>query len=111
MRRLTWLAPAAVALTLAAAPATASADLVDDLAPDAVVLAADAETATLGPDPQPREDPNNQATLLGGYEDPDVQFTWAASFLLLGGVVSAIVVGGSLWYLLVVRPTKRAATS
>lgn len=119
MRRSAWLAPLVLASTLLIAPATASADARGEPAPDAVVLAAEdavvlaaeADTAELGPDPQPREAEDNPARTLAGYEDPGVQFTWAASFLLLGGAITGLIVGGALWYLLVVRPGKQPDAS
>lgn len=107
MRRL--LAPLLLALVLLSLPAAASADVLEVPA-DAVVVAAAAEGEPLGPDPMPREELDNPARSLAGYEDPDLQFTWAASFILLVVGVIGLVVGVGLWYLLVVRPAKRAAT-
>ncbi len=65
----------------------------------------------LGPEPQPREDPDNAARSLAGYEDRELMFTWGASFLLLGLVVTALVVGGTLWYLLVIRANRETSAS
>lgn len=65
----------------------------------------------LGPEPQPREDPDNAARSLAGYDDRDLMFTWGASFLLLGLVVTGLVVGGTLWYLLVVRANRETSSS
>lgn len=101
MRRLIWLAPLLLALALLATPATAAADTGD------LVLAAEAEDGEeLGPTPQPLDDPDNPARSLAGYDDPEIPFHWAASFLLLGLAVTGVVVGGALWYLLVLRPSK-----
>jgi hypothetical protein len=102
MRRL--LAPLMLALVLFAAPSAASADVAQAPA-DALVLAAEAGEP-LGPDPAPRDELDNPARSLAGYEDPEVQFTWAASFLLLVPAVMGLVIGVGLWYLLVVRPAK-----
>jgi hypothetical protein len=110
MRRLTWLAPLLLAVALLATPTAASADVaaVDE---DTVVLAAEADGEPLGPDPQPRDAEGNAARELAGYETPEIQFTWAASFILLGAAVTGLVVGGGLWYLLVVRPNRESAGS
>lgn len=104
MRRI-LVAPLLLALLLTA-PTAASAD-VGDVAADAVVLAAEADGEPVGPDPQPRDQLDNPARSLAGYEDPELQFTWAASFILLVLGVTGLVVGGGLWYLLVVRPSKQ----
>jgi hypothetical protein len=102
MRRL--LAPLLLAMALLAVPTAASADITDVPA-DALVLAVE-EGEPLGPEPQPRDQLDNPARSLAGYEDPEVQFTWAASFLLLVPLVIGLVVGAGLWYLLVMRPEK-----
>lgn len=96
-----------LAVALLLVPAAASADTVaEDL-----VLAAEAEEgAETGPAPKARDAEGNDARTLAGYENPELQFTWGASFLLLGLVVTMLVVGGALWYLLVLRPTKQQAT-
>lgn len=73
---------------------------------DDLVLAVEAED--LGPEPPPREADGNAARELAGYEDRDLMFTWGASFLLLGLVVTLLVIGGALWYLLVIRPTRQS---
>ncbi len=109
MRRL--IAPLLLALvTLLIAPTAASADVaaVAD-APDEVVLAAAADGEPLGPDPKPRDELDNPARSLAGYEDPDLPFHWAASLILLVVGVVGLVVGIGLWYLLVVRPEKHQA--
>jgi hypothetical protein len=103
MRRL--LAPLLLALVLLAAPTAAVADITE--APDdALVLAAEADGEPLGPDPQPRDQLDNPARSLAGYEDPEIQFTWAASFILLVVGVTGLVIGAGLWYLLVLRPER-----
>lgn len=104
MRRL--LAPLVLALALLAAPVAASADVAQAPA-DAVVLAAESGEP-LGPNPAPRDDLDNPARSLAGYEDPEIPFTWAASFLLLVVGVIGLVLGLGLWYLLVMRPEKVA---
>lgn len=71
-----------------------------------LVLAVEADD--LGPEPPPRDSEGNSARELGGYEDPGLMFTWGAAFLLLGLVVTLLVVGGALWFLMVVRPTREA---
>jgi hypothetical protein len=104
MRRI--LAPLLLALVLLSAPAVASADVLE-VPSDAVVLAAEADGEPLGPDPQPRDQLDNPARSLAGYEDPELQFTWAASFILLVVGVIGLVIGAGLWYLLVLRPEKQ----
>jgi hypothetical protein len=104
MRRI--LAPLLLALVLLSAPAAASADVLEVPA-DALVLAAEADGEPLGPDPQPRDQLDNPARSLAGYEDPELQFTWAASFILLVVGVIGLVIGAGLWYLLVMRPEKQ----
>jgi hypothetical protein len=104
MRRI--LAPLLLALVLLSAPAAASADVLEVPA-DALVLAAEADGEPLGPDPQPRDQLDNPARSLAGYEDPELQFTWAASFILLVVGVIGLVIGGGLWYLLVMRPEQQ----
>ena len=111
MRRSAWLAPLLLALTLLVAPATASADVLDDLATDAVVLAADAEGAPLGPDPMPRDAEGNAGPHAGGLRGPGRP-------VHLGRVLPAARRCGhrsdrrrGLWYLLVVRPGKQQGAS
>jgi hypothetical protein len=104
MRRL--LAPLLLGLLLLlVAPTTASAD-VTDVPEDALVLAVEADGEPLGPDPMPRDELDNPARSLAGYEDPELQFTWAASLILLVAAVTGLVVGAGLWYLLVLRPER-----
>jgi hypothetical protein len=103
MRRL--LAPLLLALAVLLVPTGASAD-VTEVTDDALVLAAEADGEPLGPDPAPRTDLENPARSLAGYEDPEIQFTWAASFILLVVGVVGLVIGLGLWYLLVLRPEK-----
>lgn len=83
------------------------ADTSAHAATDDLVLAV--EEADLGPLPQPREAEGNSARELAGYENQDLMFTWGASILLLGLVVTLMVVGGALWFLLVIRPQKQNA--
>lgn len=99
-----WLLALLVATTLLVLPPTVAEPA--HAAADEVVLAVE---GPLGPEPQDRLDPDNAARELAGYEDMDIMFTWGASFLLLGLVVTLLVVAGALWYLLVLRPEKRAA--
>jgi hypothetical protein len=103
MRRL--LAPLLLLLVLLAAPSAAAAD-VTEVPEDALVLAVEADGEPLGPDPQPRDQLDNPARSLAGYEDPEIQFTWAASFILLVVGVIGLVIGAGLWYLLVLRPER-----
>jgi hypothetical protein len=103
MRRL--LAPLLLLLVLLAAPSAAAADITE-VPEDALVLAAEADGEPLGPDPQPRDQLDNPARSLAGYEDPEIQFTWAASFILLVVGVIGLVIGAGLWYLLVLRPER-----
>jgi hypothetical protein len=104
MRRL--LAPLLLGLLLLlVAPVAASAD-VTDVPEDALVLAVEADGEPLGPDPMPRDELDNPARSLAGYEDPELQFTWAASLILLVAAVTGLVVGAGLWYLLVLRPER-----
>ncbi|MEX1164451.1 MAG: hypothetical protein WEB03_13015 [Nitriliruptor sp.] len=113
MRRL--LAPLLLALiALLLVPSAASADVVEAPAdvvetPADVVLAAAADDEPLGPDPIPRDELDNPARSLAGYEDPDLPFHWAASLILLVVGVVGLVIGIGLWYLLVVRPAKHDA--
>lgn len=102
MRRL--LAPLLLALAVLAAPTAAAAD-VAQVPADAVILAAEAGEP-VGPEPMPRDELENPARSLAGYEDPGIQFTWAASFILLIVGVIGLVIGLGLWYLLVLRPER-----
>lgn len=104
MRRL--LAPLLLALVLLTAPTAAVADITE-VPDDALVLAVEADGEPLGPDPQPRDQLDNPARSLAGYEDPEIQFTWAASFILLVVGVVGLVIGAGLWYLLVLRPERQ----
>lgn len=103
MRRL--LAPLLLALVMLTAPTAAAADITE-VPEDALVLAVEADGEPLGPDPQPRDQLDNPARSLAGYEDPEIQFTWAASFILLVVGVVGLVIGAGLWYLLVLRPER-----
>ena len=102
MRRTFGLALAALlALGLLAVPAAA-----DDL-PSGDVLAVE-EGEPAGPEPMDRNDPNNPARELAGFEDPEVPFTWYAAFILsFAGLVGLTLLIG-LYYLLVHRPSRES---
>lgn len=85
------------------------ADATAQAATDDLVLAV--EEADLGPLPQERNAEGNAARDLAGYEDRELMFTWGASILLLGLVVTLLVITGALWFLLVVRPQRQDAAS
>lgn len=69
---------AVLGLTMLAAPA-----LADEVAADeAVILAVEAEDEPVGPNPAPRDAEENQARILGGYEDQETPFTWGAAWIL-----------------------------
>ena len=106
MRRTFGLALVAVlVLALLAGPATA-ADA--EVATGEVVLAVEEAP---GPDPMDRQDPDNPARELAGFDDPEVPFTYYAAFLLsfLGLVGLVLLVG--LYYLLVKRPSRESSGS
>ncbi len=110
MRR--WLVLSALLLVaVLASPALALAD--DAPAPDdgsaaegGMVLAVDEIT---GPEPKPRDAEENAARDLGGFEDREVQFTWAAAWLLTGGFGLAVIAGGLFYEFRVRRPAQEAA--
>ncbi|MFA9432557.1 hypothetical protein [Egicoccus sp. AB-alg2] len=105
MRRLLGLlVPVLLLVSLLAAPTVAFADTPDT----AIVLAAEAGEPT-GPDPAPREQEDNPARTLAGYEDRELQFTWGAAWILLVAGVAGLTVLGGLYYLLVHRPQREAA--
>ncbi len=106
MRRTFGLALAALlALALLAVPAAAD----DGASSGDVVLAVD--DAPPGPDPMDRQDPDNKARELAGFEDPDVPFTYYAAFLLsFAGLVGLVLLVG-LYYLLVKRPQRESSGS
>lgn len=110
MRRLTGLALAALlALALLAVPAAASpADAATD---DVIVLAVDGGDEPVGPDPQDRNDENNRATELVGYEDPETPFTWGAAWILTFAGFMGLMLLGGLYYLLVHRPSQEGTSS
>ncbi len=105
MRRTFGLALAALlALGLFAGPAAADVE-----GAGADVLAVDDEP--VGPEPMDRNDPDNKARELAGFEDPEVPFTYYAAFLLafLGLVGLTLLIG--LYYLLVHRPSRGSSGS
>ena len=107
MRRTLGLAlTALLALSLLAAPALAD-DAAEASGAGQIVLAV--EGAPAGPEPMERTDPDNKARELAGFEDPDVPWTYYASFLLAfaGFVGLALLVG--LYYLLVQRPSRESS--
>lgn len=108
MRR--WLVLSALLLVaVLASPALALAD--DAPAPEGgpdggIVLAVDEIT---GPEPKPRDAEENAARDLGGFEDREVQFTWAAAWLLTGALGLAVIAGGLFYEFRVRRPAQEAA--
>lgn len=106
MRR--WLVLSALLLVaVLASPALALADDAPAAAPEgATVLAVD---EPLGPEPKPRDAEENAARDLGGFEDREVQFTWAAAWLLAGGLGLAVIAGGLFYEFRVRRPAQEAA--
>lgn len=106
MRR--WLVlPALLLVAVLASPALALADDTLAAAPDAAaVLAADEVT---GPEPKPRDAEENAARDLGGFEDREVQFTWAAAWLLTAAFGLAVIAGGLFYEFRVRRPAQEAA--
>ena len=107
MRRTFGLALAAlVALAVLAVPAVAD----DEVAASEQILAVEDE-APSGPDPMDRNDPDNAARELGGFEDPEVPFTYYAAYLLaFAGLVGLVLMLG-LYYLRVKRPQRESSDS
>lgn len=107
MRRTFGLALAAlVALAVLAVPAVAD----DEVTPGEQILAVEDE-APPGPEPMDRNDPNNAARELGGFEDPEVPFTYYAAYLLaFAGSVGLVLMLG-LYYLRVQRPQRESSDS
>lgn len=107
MRRTLGLALVALlALALSAAPAVA--EDAQGAAGD-MILAVD--DAPAGPEPMDRNDPDNKARELAGFEDPEVPFTYYAAFLLsFAGLVGVALLAG-LYYLLVKRPARESSGS
>jgi hypothetical protein len=104
MRRVSVIA-ALVALLVVALPMTAALAEPAPTADDVVVLAVDEEP--VGPEPAQRTDEENPARTLGGYEDPEVPFTWGAAWILaFAGLVGLVLLGG-LYQLLVRGPAQR----
>jgi hypothetical protein len=109
MRRpIGLLVPALLALALLLSPTVALADEAPTDAGADLVLAVGEPT---GPEPQDRMREDNPARELAGYEDREIQFTWAAAWLLLFLGVTGLIALVGLYYLLVHRPAKEAAGS
>lgn len=108
MTRRIGLAPS---LLLALLLALVSLTAPTALAPHATgqVASAAEEGEELGPDPAPRDAEDNAARDLGGYDDRGVQFTWAASWILLVLVLGGVLTLLGLYELLVRRPQRRTA--
>jgi hypothetical protein len=110
MRRpIGLLVPALLALALLLSPTVALADEVPTADGGDLVLAVAGEPT--GPEPQDRMREDNPARELAGYEDREIQFTWAAAWLLLFLGVTGLIALVGLYYLLVHRPAKEAADS
>ncbi len=100
-----------LALALVAVPGVAFADD----APTTVLAQEDmeeegeeADEGPGGPDPMPREQEENPARTLSGYEDQETPFTWGAAWILtFAGVVGLLLMGG-LYQLLVRGPRQRS---
>lgn len=106
MRRLTGLVlPALLALLLLAAPSGALADEPAD--GGTLLLAVEGEPT--GPDPMPRDADENPARELAGYEDPELQFTWGAAWLLLFLGLAGLVVLLGVYQWLVRKPSQQSA--
>jgi len=105
MRRLLGLlVPVLLLVGLLVAPSVAFAETAEPT----IVLAAEAGEPT-GPEPMPREQEDNAARTLGGYEDRELQFTWGAAWILLVAGVGGLTLLVGLYYLLVQRPQREAA--
>jgi hypothetical protein len=108
-RTIGLLVPALLALALLLAPTVALADeAVGASGPPAGELVLAAEAEPTGPEPQDRLREDNPARELAGYEDREIQFTWAAAWLLLFLGVTGLVALVGLYYLLVHRPSQQA---
>jgi hypothetical protein len=105
-RSIGLLVPALLALALLLSPAVALADEVPAAVDGDVVLAVGEPT---GPMPKDRLDEDNPARELAGYEDREVQPTWAGAWILLFLGVTGLLVLVGLYYLLVHRPAQEAA--
>ncbi|MEX2550998.1 MAG: hypothetical protein WD638_12290 [Nitriliruptoraceae bacterium] len=83
---------------LASAQAASSGESAD------LVLAAEGEP--VGPEPAPRDQEDNPARQLAGYEDQETPFTWGAAWLLaaLGFVGLAVML--AVYRVLVVGPSR-----
>lgn len=108
MRRrvLSLLATLLLALALVAGPALAADEPAPDLASTSVLLAAGEVT---GPEPAPRDAEDNPARELGGFNDKEIQFTWAAAWLLTAAFVFALLAGVLFFEFRVRRPSQEAA--
>lgn len=103
-RLLSLLSILLLAVLMVAAPAAAS-DTAD--AAQTVVLAVDDDVT--GPDPAPRNVEDNPARELGGFDDREIPFTWAAAWLLTAAFLAALVAGGLFYEYRVRRPAREAA--
>ena len=103
MRRTFGLALVALlAVGLLAVPAAADSDV------SAGEVLAVEEGVPAGPEPMDRNDPNNPARELAGFEEREVPFTYYAAFLLsFAGLVGLTLLIG-LYYLLVHRPSQES---
>jgi hypothetical protein len=106
-RSIGLLVPALLALALLLSPTVAAADEVPGVTGGDLVLAAEGEPT--GPLPQDRQQEDNPARDLAGYEDREIQFTWGAAWILLFLGVGGLVTLVGLYYLLVHRPSQQAA--
>lgn len=105
MRR--WLVLSALlVLAMLVAPTAALAGDAAATADDAIVLAAGEPT---GPEPQPRNAPDNAARELAGFADRELQFTWGAAWLLAGAFGFALIAAGLFYEFRVRRPAAREA--
>jgi hypothetical protein len=94
-----------LAFALLAVPAAA-----DDAEGDAAeALAVDGEPS--GPEPMDRNDPDNKARELAGFEDPDVPWTIGMAYLLSFLGLTGLVLLVGLYYLLVQRPSRESSGS
>lgn len=102
-RRFGIVLPALLVLVaLWALPAAAGVDAPES-APAPLVLAAE-DGEPLGPEPQPRTDPDNPASEL--FPDMETQFTWGAAWLLTAAGIVGVAALIGLWLLLVRKPER-----
>ena len=83
--------------------ATADSGVADTVT---VAVEGGGEGEPVGPPVKGPDDEGN----VGAPDDYEAPFVWAASFLLLGGALTLILVLGGLYYVLVVRPQQRGET-